>query len=229
MSIRQEKKYTFSSCKISEVRSKILNSKFLMTKRYDNRFVNSIYLDSLNFENYAENLSGLSSRSKARIRWYSKNQFGHISEDTELILEIKLRLNVMGNKLSFPFKLPKNYRNFGANDFIQYLRSIIPVNFLPYIDHSNSFTLAVSYEREYYEDISNKIRATIDSSIAYASPGINILDVGNMPMYMPEYNVLELKYPQDIDDDLAGLNFDDIDITPGRHSKYAVGLNTVLG
>ena len=46
---------------------------------------------------------------------------------------------------------------------------------------------------------------------------------------MPEYSVLELKYPQDIDDDLAGLNFNDIDITPGRHSKYAVGLNTVLG
>ena len=100
MSIRQEKKYTFSPCKISEVRSKISNSKFLMTKRYNDRFVNSIYLDSLNFENYAENLSGLSSRSKARIRWYSKNQFGHISEGTELSLEIKLRLNMAGNKLN---------------------------------------------------------------------------------------------------------------------------------
>ncbi len=229
MSIRQEKKYTFSPSKISEVRSKILNSKFLMTKRYNNRFVNSIYLDSLNFENYSENLSGLSSRSKARIRWYSKNQFGHISEGMELILEIKLRLNMMGNKLSYSFKAPKGFKNLGANELIQYLRSIIPINFLPYIDHSNIFSLAVSYEREYYEDISNKIRATIDSNLAYASPGINILDVGNIPMYMPEYNILELKYPQYIEDDLSELKFNDIDITPGRHSKYAVGLNTVLG
>ena len=227
--MRQEKKYTFSITNLLDVKKSIQNSNFSISKSYENRFVNSLYLDSFDYLNYEENLGGISNRSKARIRWYSKNQFGNISEGAELILEIKLRLNVMGNKLSFPFKLPKNYRNFGANDFIQYLRSIIPVNFLPYIDHSNSFTLAVSYEREYYEDISNKIRATIDSSIAYASPGINILDVGNMPMYMPEYNVLELKYPQDIDDDLVGLNFDDIDITPGRHSKYAVGLNTVLG
>lgn len=40
---------------------------------------------------------GLSSNiNKARIRWYSKNQFGHISESSELVLEIKLRSNVLG-------------------------------------------------------------------------------------------------------------------------------------
>ena len=124
MNIRQEKKYTFSSNNITEVRSKILNSKFLMTNTYNNRFVNSIYLDSLDFNNYNENLSGLSCRSKARIRWYSKNQLEQVSEDTELILEIKLRSNVLGKKLSFSFKLPNNFINFGAYDLIKYLRNI---------------------------------------------------------------------------------------------------------
>jgi len=229
MNIRQEKKYTFSSNNITEVRSKILNSKFLMTNTYNNRFVNSIYLDSLDFNNYNENLSGLSCRSKARIRWYSKNQLEQVSEDTELILEIKLRSNVLGKKLSFSFKLPNNFINFGAYDLIKYLRNIIPTSFLPHIDHCNAFTLAVSYEREYYEDFTKMIRSTIDSNIVYANPGINILDIGNMSIYISEYSILELKYPQKMGNDLVSLNFDDIEITPGRHSKYAVGLNTVLG
>lgn len=229
MNIRQEKKYTFSLSNLTEVRLKILSSKFLMTQAFNNRFVNSIYLDSLNFDNYNENLAGLSSRSKARIRWYSKNQFGHISESSELVLEIKLRSNVLGSKLSYSFKLPNNFINFGAYDLIEYIRKVIPTSFLPHIDHSNAFTLAVSYEREYFEDFSKKIRATIDSNIAYAVPGINILDVRDLPIYISEYNILELKYPQDMGNELVALNFDDIDITPGRHSKYAVGLNTVLG
>ena len=50
MNIRQEKKYTFSLSDLSEVRSKILSSKFLMTQAFNNRYVNSIYLDSLNFD-----------------------------------------------------------------------------------------------------------------------------------------------------------------------------------
>ena len=73
------------------------------------------------------------------------------------------------------------------------------------------------------------IRSTIDSNIVYANPGINILDIGNMSIYISEYSILELKYPQKMGNDLVSLNFDDIEITPGRHSKYAVGLNTVLG
>ena len=67
----------------------------------------------------------------------------------EMSLNKNLKYSAEHNKIVV-FKLPKNYRNFPANDFIQYLRSIIPVNFLPYIDHSNTFTLAVSYEREYF-------------------------------------------------------------------------------
>lgn len=229
MNLRKEKKYTFSSTNLTDVRSEILSSKFSMAKTFNNRFVNSIYLDSLNFHNYNENLAGLSSRSKARIRWYSKNQFGQISKASELVLEIKLRSNVMGGKLSYSFKLPNNFINFGANDLIKYIRQVVPTSFLPHIDHSNAFTLAISYEREYFEDFQKKIRATIDSNIVYAVPGINILDVRDLPIYISEYNILELKYPQDMGNELVALNFDNINVTPGRHSKYAVGLNTVLG
>lgn len=229
MNIRQEKKYTFSSNDLSKVRSRILDSKFLFTRTFDNRFVNSIYLDSLDFDNYNENLAGISSRSKARIRWYSKKQFDQMSEDVELTLEVKLRSNILGNKLSHSFKLPKDFINFGANDLIEYSRNVIPTSFLPYIDHCNACTLAVSYEREYFEDFSNKIRSTIDSNIVYAYPGINPLDVNDMALYLCEYNILELKYSKDMGDGLVSLNFDDIGITPGRHSKYSVGLNTVLG
>tara|TARA_B110001450_G_scaffold249260_1_gene266466 strand:+ start:65 stop:754 length:690 start_codon:yes stop_codon:yes gene_type:complete len=229
MSIRKEKKYTFSVNNIDEVRSGILNSSLALRQTYENRYVNSIYLDSINFDNYNENLAGLSKRSKARIRWYSREKCQGISSDTEFTLEVKLRSNVLGDKLSYPFKLPDNNQGLRANALINYVRKVIPIEFLPFVEHCNDFTLAVSYLREYYEDFSNKIRCTLDSEITFSKPLMNVFDIRNSPKYKVEYGVLELKYPSLVEKELDHFNLDNIKISPGRHSKYAVGLNTVLG
>jgi hypothetical protein len=229
MSIRKEKKYTFSSNNIDEVRSGILNSSLSLRQTYENRYVNSIYLDSINFDNYNENLAGLSKRSKARIRWYSLEKCQGTSSDTEFTLEVKLRSNVLGDKLSHPFKLPDNNQGLRANALINYVRKVIPIEFLPFVEHCNDFTLAVSYLREYYQDFSNKIRCTLDSEITFSKPLMNVFDIKNSVKYKVEYGVLELKYPSLVEKELDYFNLDNIKISPGRHSKYAVGLNTVLG
>ena len=73
--MRQEKKYTFSLGNLYNVRKSILDSIYAISKTYNNRYVNSIYLDSFNSLDYQENLTGLSKRSKARLRWYSDSPF----------------------------------------------------------------------------------------------------------------------------------------------------------
>jgi hypothetical protein len=229
VSVRKEKKYTFSVNDIDEVRSYLLNSDIALRPAYENRYVNSIYLDSINFDNYNENLAGLSKRSKARIRWYSREKCQSVSSDTEFTLEVKLRSNVLGDKLSYPFKLPDNNQGLRTNALINYVRKVIPIEFLPFIEHCNDFTLLVSYLREYYEDFSNKIRCTLDTEITFSKPLMNVFDIRTSPKYKVEYGVLELKYPSLVEKELNHFNFDNIKISPGRHSKYAVGLNTVLG
>ena len=63
--IRLERKYTFSSHAKDGVKACLMESKYGFVRSFDDRYVNSIYLDSFDFLNYKENLAGL---SKMRFR-----------------------------------------------------------------------------------------------------------------------------------------------------------------
>jgi hypothetical protein len=224
--IRQERKYTFSSHAEDSVKACLMESKYGFTRSFDDRYVNSIYLDSFDFLNYKENLAGLSKRSKARIRWYSKTPLEAVTSDTELTFEVKLRSNLVGNKLNFSFRLPDNVLNFNSNTFLDYLRKqILPPELLPYIDYCSSFSLGVCYKREYYEDFTKAIRATIDKDIVFFRPAVSkMFQCKLIEKYSMEYGVVELKFAPD---EIFGLEkdiFDAIEIRVGRHSKYTVGL-----
>jgi len=224
--IRTEKKYTFSAATKNNVKACLMESKYGFVRSFDDRYVNSMYLDSFDFLNYKENLAGLSKRSKARIRWYSKTPLEAVTQDTELTFEVKVRSNLVGNKLSFSFRLPHAVLNYSSNMLLDYLRKhVLPSELLPYIDYCSTFTLGVCYEREYYEDFNRAIRATIDNNIVFFRPAVeDMFKCKVIQKYFMEYGVVELKFaPNEIfslDNDI----FDAIEIRAGRHSKYAVGL-----
>ena len=69
-----------------------INSTRGIKRHYDNRNVNSIYYDTLNYQNARDNINGISNRSKTRVRWYNNNF-------TEKKLEIKIKKNNLGKKL----------------------------------------------------------------------------------------------------------------------------------
>ena len=225
---RQEKKFTFPERYIESVRTDILKSKLLMSNTYENRFVNTLYLDSPDFVNYNENLTGIGKRSKARIRWYSKTKFGKITQRTEVFLEIKLRSNIFGTKIIEKINLPPDLLNFSSNKLISHIRKELPNDYLFYIDQCATFSLGVSYEREYFEDFSNQLRVTVDSNLIYARPNENeIFNCFQLEEYHQEYCILELKYSESATDNKLSLNFDSLNVTPGRHSKYTTGLYTI--
>lgn len=226
--MRQEKKYTFSITNLLDVKKSIQNSNFSISKSYENRFVNSLYLDSFDYLNYEENLGGISNRSKARIRWYSKKPFAKITKNTNIFFEIKTRNNLFGSKLIHKINFPDHTISYDNNLMVNYLRKILPLKFLPYIDHCSVFSLGVSYDREYYETSSKKLRLTIDNDIKFIK--LNSFEVFNFKQvetYNAEYGVLELKLPKDTYDEIADIPIDFLDITSGRHSKYSVGINLI--
>jgi hypothetical protein len=165
--VRQEKKYTFSITNLSDVKKSVEDSNYSVSKSYENRYVNSLYLDSFDYLNYEENLGGISNRSKARLRWYSKKPFTKITKDTDVYFEIKTRTNLFGSKLIHKINFPDYTFSYDQNLMINYLRKILPLKFLPYIDHCSILSLGVSYEREYYETYSKKLRITIDKKIKF--------------------------------------------------------------
>ena len=62
--MRIEKKYTFDLNNYNNLLDQILISKYLFKKKYNKRIINSIYFDNELMQNYSDNLSGISKRSK---------------------------------------------------------------------------------------------------------------------------------------------------------------------
>lgn len=226
--MRQEKKYTFGITNLSEVKKNIQDSVHSISKSYEDRYVNSLYLDSFDHLNYEENLGGISSRSKARLRWYSKKPFFKITKDTDIYFEIKIRKNLFGSKFIHKFNFSSDAILFNNNSMINYLRKILPLNFLPYIDHCSILSLGVSYEREYYEDYTKKFRLTIDKNIKFIRPNFfEIFNFEQIETYNLEYGVLELKFLKNMSNEMNNISLDCAPLTPGRHSKYSVGINLI--
>ena len=67
-------------------------------KSYQDRRVNSLYFDTVDYQGIRENLAGISNRFKLRLRWY-----GEINDkyNNKFILEKKIRNGRLGSKEKF--------------------------------------------------------------------------------------------------------------------------------
>ena len=127
-----------------------------MFKRiYPSRKINSVYFDCENLKNVWDNINGFGKRIKIRLRWYNQLL------NKEVFLEEKKKINLM---------TVKNVKSLGVFKDILELKKFIKKNLshekLILNKHLNlSEVLTVSYDREYYQDISKKLRVTIDKNI----------------------------------------------------------------
>ena len=67
---RFEKKFFISELTKQEIESIIKLHPAIFSEIYYERFVNNIYLDSFDLQNYFDNIIGTFKRQKVRIRWY---------------------------------------------------------------------------------------------------------------------------------------------------------------
>ena len=139
--------------------------------------------------NYHDNISGLGQRIKIRIRWYG-NTFGMIKKP---ILEIKIKNNELGSKLSYPLKpfiLNKNTTSKEIQHEI-FKKSNLPEWLLNHLKCINP-TLLNKYERKYFRSANKKYRITLDYNMNYYE-----LHQINNSFTIPEHDpniILELKY-----------------------------------
>lgn len=227
--MRIEKKYTFDLNNYNILVDQIINSKFLFIKKYKKRIVNSIYLDNEFMQNYSDNLSGISKRSKIRLRYYNEDLEIKTNLNNKFNLEVKIKNNQVVNKKIHSLSLPSNILKKIDNKLIIFLLKKAPILIRPFISEQTLSTIGITYNREYFESKIFNLRCTIDTNLKFWKPhNVNLLNNKKIFSYNTEYGVLEMKFPHN-DKRISNEKFDDLinHITPSRHSKYSVGCNLI--
>ena len=227
--MRIEKKYTFDLNNYNILVDQIINSKFLFIKKYKKRIVNSIYLDNEFMQNYSDNLSGISKRSKIRLRYYNEDLEIKTNLNNKFNLEVKIKNNQVVNKKIHSLSLPSNILKKIDNKLNIFLLKKAPILIRPFISEQTLSTIGITYNREYFESKIFNLRCTIDTNLKFWKPhNVDLLNNKKIFSYNTEYGVLEMKFPHN-DKRISNEKFDDLinHITPSRHSKYSVGCNLI--
>ena len=219
-SFRYENKFVCSNLYASEILSWVALSSFCFSKHYPGRTISNIYYDTFEYAMYADNLDGISKRSKLRYRWYGNSLYPRNGT-----LELKNRINSYGYKESVKVDLTNNvtshsslYKNL-TNHANEAWRTIIQYNSLPIILNR--------YMRSYYISKCRGIRLTLDQRHEVydqtLSDKINITHKTATTQYM----AIELKYDPSSYETVTS-KIGDIPLRNSRNSKYVNSVNTIM-
>ena len=211
---RHETKLPLQRQQYQELRPAFIGMGLHPRKTYADRQVHSIYLDTPEFDDYHDGVSGLSRRSKSRFRWYQENT-------KHMVLEIKRKKNRIATKTLFQIKNPSGLiprdqcllRSLVTENLDQFPAGIVGL-YRP--------ALEVDYRRSYFE-LKPGIRMTIDQQIQYRklSPTVSC----QMKRSPVDY-IVEFKYPVGQETEFGDL-LRNLPFRFFRHSKYVVGMDTV--
>ena len=171
---RIEKKFVFGKYYESNLIKKLLTNGF--TEIFSSRKIDSIYLDTYNFDFAKDNINGVSKRKKIRFRWYNDNL-------KEVFLEEKNKQNFKVNKLisKIPFLVDKDHIVRDLKKYLDNKKNKVS-------NYNYKFVLKTNYTRSYWLSSNKQLRATIDTDIKTSS--INNL----MNLFDLNETILEFKF-----------------------------------
>lgn len=126
--------------------------------QYPDRIVNNIYFDTMELSAYAENLSGIASRSKVRYRWYGDTRIPCAGT-----LEIKRKRNQFGWKIRYPIKCAPYAPGDEWRQIRAALMDQLPADGRYWLQQASLPVLINRYRRRYLISADQSIRATIDT------------------------------------------------------------------
>jgi len=222
MLYRYERKFLMNNVKFSEIKLACLLHPVGFQPVFEPRFINNIYLDTLGFDYYYDNVDGEAFRTKYRIRWYGK-LFKHIKKP---VLEIKVKRGPVGTKYSYPlhpFTLDENFTSETLQQAL--LESEIPQDIKDSLS-SLKPVLLNRYYRNYFLSLDKAFRVTIDRKLKY-----HYFSFDN-PLSMDKSSyrnavVLEMKYAPEHDQEARDItSFFPFPLT--KSSKYLHGVERIF-
>lgn len=182
-------------------------------QQYADRIVHSVYLDSPEFDDYLDNVAGIGTRGKIRLRWYN-------DAVDELVVELKNKRGKASQKELVQLRNESGRAPLERSAVMSVLNSD-PRSAQLYRQLALFPTLHARYSRSYFE-ISPGIRLTIDSDIRYQ----RLYPVASRHLASSDVDrVIEIKYDMSRQAEVAAL-LQGMPARIFRHSKYVVGVDT---
>lgn len=218
---RHELKFVIDRLDVHQVRAVVRLHPCLFTQPYPPRYVNNLYLDTPELDNYRHSVNGSSERRKVRIRWYGE-LLGRIDRP---VLEFKIKRGAVGTKVCYPlapFVLDGGLPNRTVQEALR--QSALPAPVRAYLADLRA-TLLNRYYRWYYVSANGRCRATVDAHLRFYHPRClrNTFLRGHEDHY---HTILEIKY-QESDASLAGRVAGFFPFTLTKNSKYVQGIEAV--
>ncbi|MBN2412864.1 polyphosphate polymerase domain-containing protein [candidate division KSB1 bacterium] len=216
---RFERKFYITELSKYNVESIVKMNPAFFSEIYYQRWVNNIYFDTLNFNNYYDNTEGVTNRIKIRVRWYG-DLFGFIEKPT---LELKIKNGLVNKKISIPVKPFHLNQDTSLTDI---LNCINEVKESLTIDFRSLYpSLLNRYSRKYYQSGDGHYRITIDSDLHFYE--INKQNNSFLNKSVDKNSViLELKYDQQYDARAARIA-SKFPFRNTKSSKYVNGVHKV--
>lgn len=209
---RYERKFFIPETNFHHLKSLIRLHPACFKEIFWQRRVNNVYLDSFDLKNYQDNLMGAKERVKPRVRWYGNDFYNAVNP----FLEIKLKDNTCGKKLSYP--LP----NFAIDKNLdKQIQTLINKADLPEIIKLYLSRLKISsfnnYDRRYYLSADKKFRLTVDFNLSSCWP------IGKLLAHDRGDYILELKYNYRDDENSRRISAQ-FPYRITKYSKYAASI-----
>ncbi len=215
---RYERKFFIGGLDTKSLESIVIQNPAFFSEIYHERWVNNIYFDSLNFNNFLDNIIGNMYRSKYRIRWYGEM----LSNISKPILEQKIKKGLLGDKKFYnisPFRLERGFNSTSITNLLK--KSIL--NPKVHLDLAEQFPVLLNrYNRKYFESSDHNFRITIDSEQSFYK--INKLNNTLSQKITDKKNlILELKYSKEFDQKASKIT-NNLPFRLTKSSKFSRGI-----
>lgn len=218
---RYERKFLVDQLDVHRVRALVKLHPAMFYQPYPPRYVNNLYLDTEELDNYQESVSGVGERRKARIRWYGE-LFGRIERP---VLEFKIKSGVVGTKIGYPFAPFVLDERFSHRYYLDTLRVANSPTHVKQHLRGLHVVLCNRYYRWYYATHDGRFRVTVDTGMTF----YQVRKVANhfRHRYVDHRNVVvELKYRKamDVEAERVSRVFP---FSVTKNSKYVAGIERV--
>ena len=218
---RYERKYFINEITGKDIISIVKLHPAMFSEIFYQRSVNNIYFDSLELNNYFDNIDGNMCRIKSRIRWYGEI-FCVIEKP---VLELKIKNGLLGRKERYPLNTFKLDNNFNMQNIFHIIQNTNIPEVVKIGIKSSQPTLLNKYDRKYFLSADKQYRITIDTNQVFYR--IESQNNHFLNKIKNDVNViLELKYDKNADDDVNRIT-EHFPFRLTKSSKYISGVEKI--
>lgn len=188
---------------------------------YPDRTVSNVYFDSPRLAAWHDNQDGNSLRRKLRLRWYG--DAWHTERST---LEAKCRAGRVGWKWSARVVAPLDLAHWPWQRVHDQLRHHLPPAFRLLLEAQPLVALVNRYRRQYFVSRDRQLRLTVDRDLRVWPQLGRARPALHWPAHKIDAVVIEVKCAVEAEQ-LAAEALATIPLRVGRHSKYALGIESL--